>query len=253
MTCGVNARWSWIGAAAAIALSCGCIESPQAEADYPAVAVSEGNPMVSVGDWMVTLTRADFAFGPVYFCAGQAANCASAIAEITTVTPIDGLASTPTPLGTVHGFTGTIRSASYDFGISWFDTSNQATPASSAPLGHSLHVEGEARRGPDAIPLTVDVDVVPQYQGWAAVPAAPVGAEVTSDAYRLEIHFDVPAWLHQLNNAIKDTKGTMYPTVLDEMAATGQLPFRIKPNTPEHNVILSGIKNVSPPEFQWTH
>ncbi len=159
------------------------------------------------------------------------------IAEIASVARIDGLALGPVAIGDVHGFTGTILSASYDYGISWFDTTYAPTAALVAPHGHSMRIEAEARRGPERIAIVADVDVVPQLQGQRAIPTAKVSAEVTSDATILEVHFDVSAWIRQLDfNAI---------------AASGRAPFAIEPGTPEHNALLLGINNLAPPAFRW--
>jgi hypothetical protein len=47
----------------------GCIEASQEPLDYDAVAVTRGNGSAVVGAWSITLTRADVALGPFYFCA----------------------------------------------------------------------------------------------------------------------------------------------------------------------------------------
>jgi hypothetical protein len=236
----------------ALALFPGCIESPQTELEYPAFAVNDASSTFVVADWTIALTRADFAFGPVYFCASASASsglCASSIAEIANVVTIDGLSGVPVSLGAVRGLSGTIRSASYDFGISWFDTTTRPTVAAGAPLGHSLRIEAEARRGSERVSLTANVDVVPQSQGRRAVPTASVceagkaapGAvgcpDVQTSDYRLEVRFDVAAWLRQLD--------------FDAMAASGQKPFAIEPGTSEHNTILVGIRNLAPAAFHW--
>jgi hypothetical protein len=229
------------------ASSAGCIESPQSAADYAAVAVNDRPSTISIGDWELTVSRADLAFGPVYFCAaasGSTTLCKASIAEVTSVARVDGLSPTPTPLGTVHGFTGPILSASYDFGISWFDTSTEPTIAPAAPRGHSMRLEAEARRGTDRIEIAADVDVVPQFQGQHAVPSAPVcdtGASdcptVGSSAVRLEVHFDPASWFRQLD--------------FDSLAAAPERSIAIEPGTKEHNALLVGIKNLAPPTFRW--
>jgi hypothetical protein len=225
------------GLAAAVA---GCIESPQTVVDYQAIAVNDGTSTVASGEWMITLSRAELAFGPVYFCAaafGSSTLCASSIAELTTITRVDGLASHPTPLGTVHGFTGKIRSASYDYGISWFDTTTRPSIAPVAPLGHSARLEGQARRGATLISFTADIDVIPQFQGQRAVPTAHVSADVTSSPHRLEVHFDAPSWVRQLD--------------FDAIASKAGPLFVIEPGSAEHDALLIGMKNLTPPTFRW--
>lgn len=232
----------------AVFLLAGCTQSPQEPADYDAVAVADASSVVTVGDWSIQLTRADLAFGPVYFCAsvsGSSSLCEASIAEVASIARLDGLSTTPQPLGRVHGFTGSIRSASYDYGITWFDTQTDATPASVAPGGHSMHFEGIATHGSMSLPLLADVDVVPQYQGQMAVPTAAAEATIDSPAFRLEVHFDIASWFAQLDR--KNADGVPF---LDALASTGQA-MTIVPGTPEHEALLIGIRNLDLPEFRW--
>jgi hypothetical protein len=190
---------------------------------------------VTVGSWSVRVTRADVTFGPVYFCAaasGSSTLCESSVAELASVASFDALNPAPQPLGRVRGFSGRIQSASFDYGISWFDTST--APAGAA---HSAHIEGEAKRGTEVVTFVADVDVVPQYQGQTAVPTEAVDANVESSSYRLEIEFRPTSWVKQLD--------------FDAIAASGQQPFVIAPGSPEHNALLLGIKNLAPPVFRW--
>jgi hypothetical protein len=227
-----------------LALTCACIEASQDPVDYDAVAIPHGTGTAVVQGWTVTLTRADVALGPFYFCAaasGSSTLCASSVAEVTHVSVVNGLARVPAPIGVVHGFTGNIQSASYDLGISWFDTQIAATPAPSLPGGHSMRLEGVATKGAVTIPFTADVDVVPQYQGQNAVSTASAFARVTSSATRLEIGFDPLLWLKQLD----------FDGIATSVAKTGTVPFAIRPGMPEHAAILVGLKNISPLELHW--
>lgn len=232
----------------AVLLLPGCTHSPQEPADYDAVAIAEANAIATAGEWSIQLTRAELAFGPVYFCAsasGSSSLCESSIAEVASFARLDGLSADPQPVGRVHGFTGTIRSAAYDWGITWFDTQTDPTAADVAPGGHSMHVEALATRDSTSLPLVADVDVVPQYQGQMAVPTAPAEATIESSAFRLEIHFDVAKWFGQLDR--KNADGVPY---LDALAESGQ-PISIVPGTPLHEALLIGMKNLNPPEFRW--
>lgn len=236
-------------AALALALSpslAGCIEASQEPIDYDAVAVRRGDGTAVVGAWTITLTRADVALGPFYFCAaasGSSTLCESSIAELRSVTVVDALGPSPVAIGRVHGFSGAIRSASYDFGISWFDTQRAPTPAESPrgsplPGGHSMRLEGVASSGATVLPFTADIDVVPQFQGQNAISTAPAFADVRSSATRLEVVLEPAAWLKQLD--------------FDAVAATGNVPLAISPGTPEHNAVLVGLKNLTPLELRWT-
>ena len=222
----------------------GCIEASQEPVAYEAVAVTRGNGTTIIDGWTITLARADVALGPFYFCAaasGSSTLCSSSIAELASVSVVSALAPAPTPLGTVHGFSGTIQSAAYDFGISWFDTQAAATPAPALPGGHSIRLEGEARKGAVRVLFVADVDVVPQYQGQNALSTAPASADVTSSATRLEVVLEPAAWLRQLG----------FDAIAASVAASGETPFVIKPGMPEHGAILVGLKNLAPLELRW--
>jgi len=222
------------------ALALGCTESPQEAADYDAFLVPDPNPVATVGTWTVQLTRAEVAFGPVYFCAaasGSPTLCGSSIAEVATVARADALSGESQRFGTVHGFTGTIRSASYDYGITWFDTQNDPTPAEAAPGGHSMRLEGEASRAEARFAFVADVDATPQYQGQTAVPTAPVSASIDSSDFRLDVHFRAVDWFRQVD--------------FDALQASGASDVVIAPGSPEHAALLVGIKILAPPEFRW--
>jgi hypothetical protein len=222
-----------------------CIESSQRVLDYDAVATPRGNGTTQVSGWSVTLTRADVALGPFYFCAaasGSSTLCASSVAEVAHVSVVNALAAGPSPIGKVHGFSGSIESVSYDLGISWFDTQTAPTPAPVLPGGHSMRLEGSAQKGAVRVPFVADVDVVPQYQGQNAISTAPAMAKVDSTAARLSVELDPAAWLHQLD----------FDAVAAKLAASQESTFVIQPGMPEHTAILVGLKNLSPPTFTWS-
>jgi hypothetical protein len=104
-----------------------------------------------------------------------------------------------------------------------------------------MRLEGHAKSGATAFSFTANVDVVPQYQGQYALPTAPAVANVTSDAFRLEVRFDPTGWLKQLN----------FDEIATKMATNDESTFDIEPGMKEHAAILVGIKNLSPIEFVW--
>lgn len=226
----------------------GCTVASQEPVEYDAVAVFAPSTPVAVGSWALELTRADVAFGPIYFCAsasGSSTLCESAVAEVASIARLDGLSPEVQSIGRVNGFTGNIRSASYGYGITWFDTENAPSGASALSGGHSMHFEGLARRGGTTVPLVFDVDLVPQYQGQMAVPTAPVLADVTSGDVRLEVRFEIARWLEQLDR--NDANGVPY---LDTLLSSGAAAV-ITRGSLGHDALLTGIKNIDPPEFVW--
>lgn len=229
-----------VAAACAIA-SPGCIEASQKPLDYEAVAVTRGNGTAVTGKWTVTLTRAEVALGPFYFCAaasGSSTLCESSISEVASVAFVDALSSGPTPMGKVRGFSGPIRSVSYDFGISWLETQAEATPAPPLPRGHSMRLEGFARsRDLTQISFVADIDLVPQYQGQNAVSTAPATADVQSERTRLEVVLEPAAWFTQVD--------------FDALEAARRFSLVITPGTAEHGAILVGVKNLAPIELRW--
>ena len=103
---------------------------------------------------------------------------------------------------------------------------------------HSMRLEAEAEKAGRRIRITANVDVVPQYQGQNAVPTSPAASDVASNATRFEVHLDPAGWMRQLD--------------FETIAATGSDQIAIEPGTPEHNALLVGIKNASPPELRWS-
>jgi hypothetical protein len=112
---------------------------------YPLVGTGAAAQPFAVGDWQVTLTRAEVAVGPVYLCATAAASpelCAVAIGEYTDIAVIDALDPAAQPLGEVAARPGDVRSAMLDYGISWFTTATAPSPLSE--LEHSARLTGAA-------------------------------------------------------------------------------------------------------------
>ncbi len=235
-------RASLVAACVAASVGLGCIESPQAEVSYSAEATSNLAKSFEVGPVTVRLSRGELAFGPVYFCAatsGSATLCRSALEELTQVSRIDLLSSAPQSLGTVRGFSGTIRSASYDLGLHWFDTSFAVEPSPNAPERHSMVFEGTLARGTEPeVPFRLVLDAVPQYQGQRAVPTAAATADIGSSETRLVVSFEPEAWLRQVD--------------FDAVLRTAARPIVLDAKSPAHDSVLVGLKVARPPEFRWS-
>jgi hypothetical protein len=180
------------------------------------------------------------AFGPVYFCAsasGSATLCETALGELLTITAFDALDATPHLLGTAHGFTGKVQSASYDYGIHWFLTEEAPTPAPVAPGGHSAHFAGRAVKGGVTLHFRADVDVAPQFQGQRAAPSQAAAATMSGGGERLDIQFQVGKWLEHVDF---------------DQAPAGQDPYVITAGTRNHGAIVIGMTAEAPPAFVWS-
>lgn len=216
----------------------GCSSTGQPELTFPAFAVPAGTKELVAEGVTVTLDQARLSLGPVYFCAsasGSATLCETALGEIREVTRIDALAAEAQPIGEFRGFTGDIRSASYDYGIHWYLTENEPSPAPEAPGGHSAHVEGTASQGALSVRFVADVDVVAPFQGQRAVPTTKVEGTASADTAAVEVRFDVASWL----------SGVDWPAAL----AAGEDPLTIAPGSRDHDAIVIDMVSVRPPTF----
>lgn len=230
--------------AALLALSLGalgCSGTGQPEIAYEAFAAPSPPAPVQAGDWTVTLDQATLAFGPAYFCAsasGSADLCESAVGELTTVVAVDLLDPTPQPLGQARGLLGTIRSASYDYGVHWFYTEETPTPAPATPGGHSAHIEGVAEKPGASVRFLAEIDVIPQFQGQRAVPSAEAKATLESDDVRLDVRFDVGSWIAKVD--------------FDEALEASESPYRISAGTRNHGALVIAMTAQTPPSFVWS-
>jgi len=225
-------------AALLLLASAGCSNTGQPEVSFPAFFVPAGTNEFVVDDITITLSEADVAFGPAYFCAsasGSATLCEAALGEVRRVTAIDALAAEPVPLGTYEGFVGDVRSASYDYGIHWFLPEQTAHAAPEAPGGHSARFGGVASRAGASIRFEAEIDVVPLFQGQRAVPTTKVEGAVTESTSRLEVHFDVASWLSAVD----------FGAALD----AGEDPLVIEEGSRDHDALVIRMVSQAPPSF----
>jgi len=232
-------------AAAALATLAACADTGQAPVTVAATAAGTAPAAIAVGDYTVTLTRADVGFGPAYFCAGANADgdqCATAVLELARTVAVDALDPTAQPLGDLDGVTGSIRSAMYDWGVSWLLTRDQPAANPGAPDGHSLVLEGTAvGAAPDAVPFafTARVDAVPAGLGAPAVRAQRTELELVEDvAITLAVRVDPSAWLAQVPF-----------TELDDGLGT---PAAITAGTSAYTALVVGMTTLAPATFTWS-
>ncbi len=204
---------------------------------YP-IAVTGAGASFPIGDWQVTLERAELALGPIYLCATAADSpdlCAVAQGEFTDVAVVDLLAAAPQAIGEVDSLAGDVRSAMLDYGISWFTTQTAATAGSE--LGHSAHLTGTAIRGDITLSFDALVDVVPPLRGSPALVGVRARVDAPDETSRLLLRINPGAWLLGVD--------------FDALAAQGP-SVEIRPGDPAHAAIAFAL-TTQPPGFDWTH
>ena len=224
-------------AALLLAAVAGCGSTGAEPFSYPVVATGLAPTSFPVGDWQVTLTRADVAIGPIYLCATAAASpdlCAVAIAEYADIAVIDALDPRPQPLGDIDARAGDVRSAMLDYGISWFTT--DAAPGPLSDLQHSARIVGTAVLGDTSLAFDATIDVTPPMRGSPALVGLRARADAPDERSRLELALDVRGWLAGLD--------------FDQLAALGPTHVFL-PGDPEHAAIAFAM-TTQPPTFRWS-
>jgi hypothetical protein len=235
----------------------GCADAGQSQAEVPLyVSGSElSGPVAAAGDVVLTIDRAELAFGPLYLCAGTQAGelCDAARLEWLGSVRIDLQQPEPRRAGTLSGTTGGVRSWMYDLGISSQLTHNEPFVLDAAQElgGASLLVEGRASQGGPEVPFVAQVVV---QQGADVERGVPVVRKGTGDVFNhdvtgtepgLWVRFDASAWL----------RGMDLRSELAESACVTEgdcsEPLRLAPDSVAyrglHNAVVSGRR----PEFDW--
>jgi hypothetical protein len=212
-------------------------------------------PIAAVGDVMLSIERAELAFGPLYLCAGTQAGelCDAARLEWLGSVRIDLKDPDPRRAGTLSGTTGRVRSWMYDLGISSQLTQNEPFVLDAAQKlgGASLVVEGRASGGGSEVPFAVAVVVQQGAEVERGVPVVRKGKgdvfnhDVTGSEPGLWVQFDASAWLSRLDLRSELAKSAC--------ATEGDCsePLRFAPDGVAyrglHNAVVSGRR----PELNW--
>lgn len=219
----------------------GCSEGGQTEVVIPAFITSTVTSPIEMGAWSVTLDEASLLFGPAYFCAaatGAATLCTTAVAEIRQESLIDALDPNPQSLGDLRGFTGTIRSASYDHGIHWFVTEIEPGADNVALGGHSAVFAGKAHRGAQTIQFDARIDLPPPVQGERAVIRILEPVTLSSEDVKLDVKFDISQWISNID--------------FDAAADAAETSLVIEQGSKTHSGFVSSMSNLAPLEFVWS-
>lgn len=221
---------------------CACGDTGRERVQISFDAVGSAPRVLEVDGARLTLTRADVAFGPAYFCASDKAEaelCEVALTELRDVVVVNALAPAAQPLGVLSGTTGEVRSAMYDYGIYWLLPAAQPTRA--ALEGHSAILEGMLERAGESLRFRAAVAVVPSGRGKFAVHALRTQHEIGEDGARLTVRFDPHFWVDRL-----DVDALF---ALDE---DGDGEVVIPPETLSHESILQGMTSRAPAQFAWS-
>lgn len=205
----------WMGlVSGGVSLTSGlaCSSSPQDFVELPLVARGTNADEVQVGDDVVlSLTRADVAFGPLYICAGAQAgdHCDTARLEWTESAVVDALNEEASEIGTLTGVTGEVRSWMFDYGITSLlgESAPQILPAAEELGGVSLVVEGVATISETDVPFVIEAVVRQTNEIERGAPVVRkstsdvFGGEVTEQSSLLEVAFDPAEWLVSIRRA----------------------------------------------------
>jgi hypothetical protein len=226
--------------ALAILLLIGCGDTGQPAIEHRAVAMGTAARAVDVGDYSITLEQARIGFGPAIFCASRAASndqCPSALAELASAATVDALNVNAQPIGTVQGFTGTVRSVGFELAITWLGNQSEPVATRAAVDGHSAHLEGRAvhKMTGASFRFIADVDIAPLIRGAHAITAGNLNNPIDTRTRELSVRFDPNNWLAQIDFA--------------ELATAGPPTVMVTPGSRAHNALVVGITSLAPPQF----
>jgi hypothetical protein len=166
-------------------------------------------PTVAVGDVLVTIDRAELAFGPLYLCAGTTAGdlCDTARLEWLETVVVNTMAPEPAAAGELVGITGPVQSWMYDLGISSQLTRSTPfiLPAAGELGGASFVLEGRAAVAGIELPFSA---AVPIQQTDDTELGVPVVRKSSSDSFfrdvrdgelGLVVRFDPGAWVRRVD------------------------------------------------------
>ncbi len=222
----------WVGSA--------CGDTGQVDVIYPIVATTLNVGTFEVDGWTIVLDEAVVAFGPLYLCATRAASaslCPAAVAEWREVATVDLLARAPVPLGEVVGVSGSVGSATWDYGIRWPTTQGSPVVTEAAPNGHSAVFAGRAELGNTAFDFTLDIDVVPALRGSLAVQGVPAEATIEDSGWVLEVEFDLAAWWQGVD--------------FDALAERGEAMLVLAPDGRDANAVIIAMTANARPVLRW--
>ncbi len=215
----------------------------QRRVEIPVFARGSTERALQVGAATFTLTRAEIGFGPVYFCATEGAEvdlCEVDLAELLATITLDGLNPSALPIGVLQATTGSVRSALFDYGISWLLTKPSASPNPGAPERHSAVLAGRVDAASRSLTFLAEIDAESRGPGDAAVNARPTSHEITGRGDQLTLAVDPYRWLANID-----------VEQLFALDADGDGSVAITEEAQAYQAIVQGMTNVAPVEFEW--
>ena len=193
--------------------------------------------------WTITLTRAELTFGPLVFCSHQPTflksdsltDCGQVMGEFGAAAAWDLLAAGDTPLGTLHGITGQVHSAQYDFGWNW--PSGQAAALWRGQAGAaSLVLVGTATKSGVTHAFDFTLDAKPRGAGLYTIAGLAAEGDLSSATNRVTLAASVPKMLRYIDFDL-----------LEEQAG----PFTLAPGSALENQLRLGLTTGTPVTFTW--
>lgn len=228
----------------------GCGDTIGQAVELPLSASGVADPTFTQGEWEITLERAEVGFGPLYLCPASVPTgdlCEIAVVELTDSATLDALDAAEQTLPPLSGTTGTVRSAVFDYAISWPLTFRSPRPGPGAPGGHSARFAGTASDGSRTLEFSADVDVTAN-----AVERLASGTftehTITDGSSRLHVVFDPVRWWQGVDFEALATTAFEDP----DAAAEGVAAVAIEPTSPAYASIVHEMSAGVRPRLEWS-
>lgn len=229
-------RW---GTVSLLFCTTACVDTGQeaATVSLSARGTPRSDPIAGKSDWSIELGRADVAFGPLYVCAGTQAGkyCDTARLEWLGSAVVNALEGQEEAIGTLSGVTGPVKSWMCDLGITSLLTQAMPTALEAAREldGHSVVLEGIARKDPHSITFVLEIPVRLEPGAEVGVPVMAsfpkdgLSHEVASSGDTLTVRFDPGPWAEAIDfeSLVRDQdcepEGCTLDVTLDETTSAG--------------------------------
>ena len=191
---------SLVSCVALVALASCVADAGGAWVEVPVAVAGTDMDAFEVRDgWTVELDRAEVAIGPLYLCASSSSGdlCETARGEMLDTVVVDALDPTPRDVARLLSEAGSVRSVMHDYGITWQLTETAPGATTDAMSGHSVILEGTARKGELEIRFETAVDVTPNREGVLVVRRT-IDEHRVAEGDRLVLEVDPRDWLRDV-------------------------------------------------------